>query len=161
MPTKEEFEAIIKGLGLDPTKSLDGYVKIGGFIYPKTAGVYLHWAGEYRTVDSRTASVTWYFDEYKDDILARLDAWGCYYGSLDSLQNDFLKYVEYSKSDPHSTRIQAKISEYWSSIDELMSECDPADIALADSMTVYLPMGEVTVSDLTFKITWTVDKSER
>ena len=27
MPTKEEFEAIIKGLGLDPTKSLDGYVK--------------------------------------------------------------------------------------------------------------------------------------
>ena len=42
-----------------------------------------------------------------------------------------------------------------------MSCCDPADIALADWMTVSLPMGEVTVSDLTFEVMWTVDKSER
>ena len=155
MPTKEEFEVIINGLGLDPTKSLDGYVKIGGFIYPKTASVELHWESEHREFKN---DYEWYFEQYGDDIRARLDAWGCYYEG-----NDFSEYVEFDKSDPYSTRmgIQAKISEYWSSLNELMSTCDPADIALADSMTVSLPMGEVTVSDLTFETSWTVDKSER
>ena len=47
MPTKKELEAIIEGLGFDPSTPLEDYVKLGSFIYPKDAAVTLKWEGEY------------------------------------------------------------------------------------------------------------------
>ena len=42
MPTKKQLEAIIEGLGFDPSMPLENYVKIGAFLFPKTSAVTLN-----------------------------------------------------------------------------------------------------------------------
>jgi formylglycine-generating enzyme required for sulfatase activity len=156
MPTKKELEAIIEGLGFDPSTPLEDYVKLGSFIYPKDAAVTLKWEGEYcefKRADS------WYFGVLEIQMAMRLGAWG-----LTSEFNAAAEFVEYryrNSKAPEPTGLQAKISQSWDSLEILMLECDPDDIGLADTMMLTLPMGSVQITDLTFERSWTVDKSER
>ncbi len=155
MPTKKQLEAIIEGLGFDPSTPLEDYVKIGSFLFPKTSAVTLNWEGEYGEFKRDDS---WYFDENGDEMRERLEAWGLTYDP------EYLgEFVEYGGTHWEDTRtgIQAKISQSWGSLDALMSECDPDDISLADAMMLTLPMGTVSITDLRFERSWTVDKTAR
>ena len=155
MPTKKQLEAIIEGLGFDPSTPIEDYVKIGSFLFPKTSAVTLKWEGEY---DEFKRDDSWYFDENSDEMRERLEAWELTYDP------EYLaEFVEYGGTHWEDTRtgIQAKISKSWDSLEALMSECDPSDIALADTMMLTLPMGQVSIHELTFENAWIVDKVAR
>jgi len=157
MPTKEDLENIIKGLGFDPNMSLEDYVKIGNFLYPKNAPVELRWSGEYREFKRCDG---WYFEEHGDAMRERLNDWGIEYDEEDFGLYGFVEYGGPNWQDARSG-IQAKISKKWDSLEDLMAVCDDVDIALADTMKMTLPRGEVIISDLRFEKKWKVDKSNR
>ena len=128
MPTKKELEAenavlkeMILGLGGDPTLTMENYIKIGDYIYPKNVPVELFWEGEY---EEFKRDDSWYFEEHGDAIREILDAWNIEY-------EDYLdEFVVYGGTHWEDTRtgIQAKISKSCDSFEQLIAECELDDI---------------------------------
>ena len=152
VPTKTELEEIIIGLGGDPKKGLDAYVKIGENLYPKAAPVTLKWEGEYGEFKQ---DPSWYFEENGAAMRERLDAWGIDY---DDYLGDFVHYGGTHWEDTR-TGIQAKISQSWDSLEALMAQCDASDIGLADCMEIEAPYGKRVVSGLHFAEDWRSEQS--
>ena len=145
--SEKYLREILQKLGFDPDLPRSEYVQIGKYIYPKSAPVTLCWEGEYGEFKSHTS---WYYEENGELIEERLTAWG-----LEGKQSDHVVYGGTYWEDTR-TGIQARITQSWDSLESLMNQCDESQIALADQMTLALPIGSIIITDLTFTKKWNV-----
>lgn len=148
MSRVRELEAILSGMGFDPSASLDDYVEIHNRLYPKNVRATLRWDGPYE--EYKGDPEYYYLNTYTEDMCRILDAWGIKYNKKneDTIASDLYFYLVEGGTHWEDTRdgIQGVISKSWRTLAQLL-DAGPDVMQYATSLILELPFGSVKIKN--------------